>query len=218
MTIEQMHERFDLIQDKYESPYFTANEKDHFINLAQNSMYLKLDFTPFEYVGQQANVSRSFESSEFNSQHLKPFIIEGLDATPSTGVVTNDNLNSLIQSYTGDNSDEVHRVISVSVNGEDVRWVRHNDLNRFRRNKYLEPNAEYPVFTYSDKGITIEPHSNSCKVSVLRKHRDVSHENSISSEFPEHLHYKILYDALMLSGIPVKDFEMSALKEYDRSI
>ena len=35
MTIQQMHDYFDLVQDKFNSPYFVDTEKDIFINQAQ---------------------------------------------------------------------------------------------------------------------------------------------------------------------------------------
>lgn len=217
MTIEQMHERFDLIQDKYESPYFTSEEKDHFINLSQDALFLKLDFMPFDYLLQRKEVSRGFESNEVNTQHLKNFIIDDLNITLSSGLASFEDINSAIQNKTG-GDEELFRVISVSIDDLDARWVRHNDLNRFERNKYLRGTEKYPIYTYNNDGLKIRPSSiQSCKVSVLRKHKDVSLENSIDSEFPESIHHKILYDALVLSGIPVKDFDLNILKENDRN-
>lgn len=212
MTIEQMHDGFDLLQDKYESPYFTTTEKDYFINLAQDMLFSKLDFSPQEYLLQKGGISRSFESSEVNINNMKEFIVPNLTITLSSGLASFSDIDSAI------GADSLYRVISVAdSNGNDLKFVRHNDVNRHNRNKYLKGTTEYPIYTIDKEGIRVLPNSvTSVIVTALRKHNQVNHSSSIDSEFSEHLHHRILFDALILAGVPIKDSDVAILRQYDR--
>lgn len=213
MTIEQMHERFDILQDKYESPYFTESEKDHFINLAQDVVFKKLMDAEIPQLG----ITKTFESNEIRMNAIRPFVVSDLAVSATAGLITNSDINTALDARVS--GAELHRVANIRAGGNHIRFVRHNDIGRIKRNKYLSGTEQYPIYTMDEQGFKIEPNTiTSCTVSVLRKHNDVSFSGSTDSEFPEFVHPTILFDALLLAGVPIKDSDIAVLRQYDRDI
>ena len=81
MTIENMHIWFDILQDKYNTIYFTVTERDHFINDAA------LDFV-LEFLHEDKEGNKALEDTPYSNMCLKN-VLKTVPVTAASALLTN---------------------------------------------------------------------------------------------------------------------------------
>ena len=222
MTINDMHSWFNILLDHYNEPYFIDTEIDEFINSGAvefvNDIIFKEYFPSMGENEKGIQALNSIESVIQGSEVLQPLIIPDLTVAVAGGIATNTAINSAIAASTGDANDTIMHVMSVTydLSGEErlVRYVRHNDRARFRRNEFKKPTERNPIFSLVRNGLLIEP-SNLANVivSVIKNPRKVSKENQIDLDLPEFTHQRVIAYALSMSGIASRDDVLVQLQQ-----
>ena len=214
MTIQEMTEWFDIIQDKFDSPYFTDEEKELFLNRSQK------DFIN-SYVKSMQGVSVIEYPHQFTEMFQTLIEADIPVAVDVDGAIPLSSIEGQLSNNTG--VLHVMNVASASSGNINtapntyVKWVRHNDFYKFTRNVFKNPTLEAPVYTQSYKGINIKPSvfSEPFKVTVLRNPQDMSIANDISSEILDiyDSHNRIVSIALDYAGVTSRDQALLQLKQ-----
>lgn len=196
-----MHNWFDLIQDKYNTPYFEDTEKDEFINRAQITLVNEL-------IGENALPE---------SEIIKPLILEDLTvATDGTdnSLILNADINTAIV-VEANAGDEFLHILSLETAGSVfttdrfVRFVRHNDYLKFKQNIFKTASDDNPLWRVVKDGIRVSGATTlsspeNFKLSVIKTPTDVNISGT-DSEFPSFAHDKIVAIALELAGVATRD-------------
>ena len=207
MTIIEMHTFFDLICDKYASPYFSVAEKDIFINKAISSFIEDVWFNYKKVQTNENNPPYGGESTIYTLEAIQPLITN--DAT----VVLDANsvaakpaaLSHLLNIALGSEVNNCGEPI------DDVthycRFVRHNDVYKHIDNSFKKPTVKYPRYTVIDTGYKVYPLSpgNSVTMSYIKKHTPVVFNTPTNCQLPGFTHGKIMMLALSLAGLAVRE-------------
>lgn len=222
MTIQEMHELFDIVQDKYNEKYFTDAEKDVFLNRAHMMAVNEIIFG--EYYVNGINVTSGLEFSETQSGLLRPIIVsEEIITTNAESILTISSINQSIDSKYNDDSELMHLLDITAATGNtaitpetNIGYVRYNDYQSNKSNTFKKATATNPKFLLSSDGYVIKPSAPSQPfyVSCIKSPREVDLGGSVSSELPVQLHDKIVAIALELAGITT---ESQALVAMNRS-
>lgn len=205
MTITEWEFWFDLISDKVGSPYFNDTEKEAFFNRAI-TQYINDFFKPYK---QDVNA----EKSSIDQNKLRT-IIESVNVTSdANGLITYDNINTLL-------STELSYVLNIEHGKKDCngnysykrsRFVRHNDILKWEENEFLEPTDSKPKHNYFSGGVQLYPETpRRANITLVRKPLEVSIGGGIDCELPDITHVDILYKALSLAGISIREDELYA--------
>ncbi len=185
MNISEQHDWFDLLQDKFNAPYFIDTEKDQFINRAQvelvNDVVYRQLFPSVRGDERGPVTLSSIESSISGTEILQPLI--EIDKAVATGSTSDSQID------TGDINAAIGgvsmHVLSLESNGSTftagrfVRFVRHNDYIRLKQNQFRAPSDRNPVYRIMSDGIAVEggttlSSAENFKVTVLRYPAPVS--------------------------------------------
>lgn len=213
MTVQDLHSWFNILLDHYNEPYFIDTEVDQLINAGAMELVNDIVFKEFfptlgeNEKGLQA--LNSMESVQQGSEVLQPLIVPDLSVAVTGNIASNTAINSALQTATGDVKDKAMHVLSVSysLSGDErvVRYVRHNDRGRFKRNSFKAPTERNPIFSIVRNGLLIEPNVSPVKVTVVKEPRKVSIEDNITLDLPEFVHQRVIAYALALSGVATRD-------------
>lgn len=212
-SIQDLHSWFNILLDHYNEPYFIDEEVDQLINAGATEFVNDIIFKEFfpslgeNEKGLQA--LNSMESVQQGLEVLQPLIIPDLSVAVSSNIATTAAINSALQTATGDVNDKSMHVISVTYNNgtEDrlVRFVRHNDRGRFKRNSFKAPTERNPIFSVVRNGLLIEPNVSPVKVTIVKEPRKVSIADNITLDLPDFVHQRVIAYALSLSGVATRD-------------
>jgi hypothetical protein len=213
MTVQELHSWFNIMLDHYNEPYFIDNEVDQLINAGATELVNDIVFKEFfptlgeNEKGLQA--LNSMESIQQGAEVLQPLIVTDLSVAVSGGIASTAAIDTALRTDTGDSNDKAMHVIAVNYNNgtEDriVRFVRHNDRGRFKRNTFKSPTARNPIYTINRNGLLIEPNVSPVKVTLVKAPRKVSIEDNITLDLPEFVHQRVIAYALSLSGVATRD-------------
>jgi len=215
MIITQWANYFDILQDKFGSPYFTDAEKSLLFNRAL--IQYVAEFLPVEEPG-----SLNVEMDRDSIASLSPLIYElpALNMT-SAGIILKSTIQgSLTAQITGG---VLWRELALKATlGTDVNppnYTRHNDWAQFLNNSFKSPtdgNPKYyetaldfrflPINTITNYVFTVLKYP----VSVVID--SVAPSNNVSSDMPDFTHDKIIAIALELAGISSRDEALITLK------
>lgn len=221
MTIQEMHDLFNLLLDQYNEPYFEDDEIDQLINSASIDFVNDIVFNnispSFVSIDRGISSLSSVESTIQSSEVLSSLIFRDLELSSSDGAISFDDINTELLSESSDTEAEMLHIINVVklIDEEEhlVRFVRNNDRQRFKQNVFKSPKVESPIFTISNSGILIEPKDDEdYLLTVIKKPRKVSLGDEIDSDLPENTHQRIVAYALALSGLASRDEVMLQLQ------
>lgn len=216
-----MHGWFDILQDKYNAPYFTDTEKDEFINRAQSTFVNDVIYTqlyPTLQDGERGpQVLSAIESTLAGSEILKPLILEDLavvTATPNWDLIANSAINTAVAAAANAGDEFMHFIGletagSTFTAGRIVRFVRHNDYLRFKHNIFKAPSNTNPIWRLVRSGLKVEgatalTGAESFLVSVIKTPTDVDIAGT-DCELPDFTHDKIIAIALEFAGVATRD-------------
>jgi hypothetical protein len=220
MTIAEMHGWFDILQDKYNAPYFTDTEKDEFINRAQTTFVNDVIYTQLYPTLQQGErgpqVLSAIESTLSGSEILKPLILEDLAVATTSpwDIITNATINTAVAAA-ANAGDEFMHIIALETAGSVftadriVRFVRHNDYLRFKHNIFKAPSDTNPLWRLVRDGIVVEgattlSSGENFTISVIKTATDVDIAGT-NCELPDFTHDKIIAIALEFAGVATRD-------------
>jgi hypothetical protein len=221
MTISEMHGWFDILQDKYNAPYFTDTEKDEFINRAQITFVNEVVYSqmyPTLQGGERGpQVLSAIESTLSGSEILKPLILEDLavaTATPNWDLITNSAINTAVATAANAGDEFMHIIAletagSTFTSGRIVRFVRHNDYLRFKHNVFKKGTDSNPLWRLVRDGIKVSGESTLSSqedflISVIKTPTDVDIAGT-DCELPDFAHDKVIAIALEFAGIATRD-------------
>ena len=214
MTIDEMIKLFDLIQDKVESSYFNDQDKLKFINAAQMRFVSDISISYLQGGGKiypGSSIASTIEDTHTGLELLRPLIVPDLEiASDADGQILYTSLEGLINAETG-NNEKLYKILNVSNDGKDVRFIRHNDFYKIARNDFKKPEANYKVFRINIKGIKINPAGvDDYNVTVLKYPNNMVYFSdgdplNVDCELPEVTHNEILAISLSLAGVSTRE-------------
>lgn len=204
MTIQEMHDLFDILQDTYGSAYFTDTEKDLLLNRAQVALIE-------EYISpKKSNIT----------PEQKSLILEDLDSIvyPLTGITSAANGNitaAQIQTVlnTASSTTEPYLIIlNATFGGEMAKFVRHNDYYKFQKNTFKAASTEYPQYRIFKDGLTFSPAAASAvELTVLKRPVDMA-LGVQESELPDKVHNDLVAIGIEFASIATRDEALLQIK------
>ena len=191
--INLIKKRWELILDKVNSPYFTDEEFEEFINMAVLS-----------FINKHA---KNFESSDKSTQDFDTLLKEIRVDSDGVGILT----DSVIEAELGSPFMYIENVSYKKSCGDYglIRFCRHNDYYKMLDNSFKKPSDNKPVFRILNDSVVISPPKKwKTKVTVIKQPLPVSIINDIGLDFDERVSMKIVNIALELAGIAVDETEL----------
>jgi hypothetical protein len=205
MTTPQLLEFFDILQDKYGSPYFTEDEKLLFLNNATVA-YIDSFFPTNEEAPGDAEINWSTE------QELAPLIFTLPEITESvTGGITVDEATTALRTLSADTECSIYRILRVGVlrAGEyyKVRIARHNDILEFQNNYFKKPTTTNARYTLENGLYQFYPTDQigQIQLTVLKSPKPLALSPQVDPELPLSAHLKILAIGLEFAGVASRD-------------
>jgi len=221
MSIQEMHELFDIVQDKYNEKYFTSSEKDVMLNRAHLMAINEIIFG--EYYVNGINVISGIEFSETQSSLMMPLMVsEEIVSSSASSLITMASINSAIQSKYGDNSELMFILDITSAPGNteitpetNIGYVRFNDYQSNKSNTFKKATVLNPKFLLTSNGYSIKPSAPSQPfyISCIKSPRKVDIGGSVNSELPVQLHDKIVAIALELAGVATESQVLATMNK-----
>ena len=224
MTIAEMDNWFDIIQDKSDSAYFTDSEKEVFLNRAQDKFVrdrLYQVSNPSQQNVQQPSLTvSSLEEESAGLSLIRTIKYSNLDITSdANGFISNSSLNSLLDSTSGQPNNSYMYVLGLRLTSGDVllKYTRLNDFSKLQQNSFKSATDSYPQYTLGFNGLQTWPqNTKTCKIDLVKTPRAMSIGSSISSELPEETHDYIMAIALADAGIAIREPELARFKLLDK--
>jgi hypothetical protein len=195
MTFAEAHERLDVIIDKHDLPWFEPEEKDVFLQFAQN------EFVKSRYA--------EFEVNEKRRQDLRTLI----STLAGSGTSVTVPVNMLfVLSLKGTFS--VTKCGITSNRETFIRPVQHDDVNKIKEDPFNKPNNENPVYVSLASSLSIESDSSpsAWTLTYLREPTTVNGSALPTNTFdlPVHTHEEIINIAVrkMLFSIDKETYQL----------
>ena len=223
MNINEMRSWFDVIQDKFNSPYFTDLEFEEFINQGQQNFVNEVFYGQFAPSTAQSErggqVMNPTESTLQGLESIRPLIIPDLSLNSSAGgVITDAEINAAVSASTGQASQQYMHILSIILNDSGtnriVRFVRHNDYVKFNDNSFKRATARAPLYRLSRGGVIIDPIGvKNYNISVVKKPISVSLETGVGCELPSEYHGLIVAYAIQLASVSSRDEALAIMSK-----
>lgn len=217
ISVVDIYKKWLEIVDKAGDPFISGQEWSIQFNLAVE-LILKDDFQNIHNRGERSRVPYSFENTSIDLMKWKNQIIPHV-VTATSGNIGFDAIQSSINR-------EIFQILAVekSIGGEwiPVRYVRHNDKSRLRRNAFKKPIAENPFWHGDKENIVIEPSDNgSYRVTLfvypIKIRLDEQNQvNNIDSDLSTSAINSALMRMAQLSAIKIREqqlYEMASQQE-----
>jgi hypothetical protein len=216
MTIAEWSSYFDLIQDKYQAPYFTEAEK----NILFNRSIVDFVVSKLPPTGDGDNV----ELSQDSVTAIEPLIYALPYQTMTTaGLVTRATLTTALQALA--TGAVLWRPMSIGWklgnSNHPVKFTRLNDWWEFKRNYFKNPTNDNPrvYTTYTD--FRFEPVNTSAKLyfTVLKYPKTVAISGpAVDCDLPDFTHNDILAVALEKAGVASRDEALAQLIQTQKNV
>ena len=209
MTIQEMHDWFDLVMDKVGEPYFTDDEKDLFLNEAQINFVRQF----FDIVFDKYNAERS----NYDAEMLAPLIFPVFVQTTTTGQLLFSDLDAAVDTSWMYILNVARKPVDKTCSTSSLdylpsRNVRHNDFFKHQQNAFKKEDEEYPMHRYFNTYLQINPENQAnMQVTLLKYPTEVDLGTNVSSELPEKAHNEIVFLALKFAGINMDRTEFYAI-------
>lgn len=203
---------FDILQDKYGSPYFTDSEKELLFNRAI------MDFVESHFTPNKAGTI-NVEISQRVMENLAPLVYRLPAVTMnSSGLITTTQLNTALNTII---AGTIMRTLGFGWEQTagytvPVKLTRHNDWYEFKRNFFKDPKrGGVPRYYMSGNSFYMEPINTSVniKATVIKYPVTVSISGPIECDLPDFTHNTIIAGALELAGVSSRDEALTQLLE-----
>lgn len=208
MTVREMLEWFDIIQDKSNSVYFLLEEKLEFLNRAQAKLVNEY------YLYQDENIR--------SAQVLEPLTIS--DIAVSSSITGTISYSDIVLAMGGE---QFLFIKSLAYNdvvpAKDVTYVRDNDFYKLENNIYTRSSLENPVYRISKSQIKVSPIiEGNFLITVIKSPREMIFNETnplvrVDSELPVFIHEEIVATALDSAGVASRDDVLLGMKEFEDS-
>ena len=208
MNVVEMHEWFDLIQDKVDSIYYTEVEKDQFINRSIQLFINNVIHKFTEAQGGPLVISSNLEESLNASEVLRPLMLLDLPVTTdSNGVISVETIDTAIETESGETETFLHILSVADDTGKPISYVRENDHYKFEQNEFKKATDEYKQYRIGANGVYINPveDGGNYTISVIKAPKSVNYATLDSTDLPETVHDFIMTKALELAKLASQD-------------
>ena len=208
MTITSMAQLFDLLQDKYGSPYYTNPEKTLFINRAIVDFVQA--FLPPEGEGMNVDLNEDAMSQIATLIYSLPYM-----NMSSAGVVTKASVQTALNTAIAGGL--LWRRLNTGwvLGGETkpAKWTRQNDYYEFKANYFKNPSLDSPRFFETATTYQFDPINTNAKLyfTVLKYPVTVDIDTVVNCDLPDFTHNKIVAMALEFAGIGSRDENLAQL-------
>lgn len=199
MTSAELLTIFEVLLDKYGSPYLTDDEMYSLLNMAQYERFNRL--LPDDMGGQV-----NFEFDENTLQNIRPFVFNLTGLVTVSGLLSDSTINTALVSASHAGA-EIFRIMNVSKSGVPIKWVKHNNLNAYNQNVFKAPDTDNIKYTLLKTGVQFYPTSTTgVDLTVIKRPRTIS--VSVDPEWDNYGLNLVIMIALQLSGVSVRDQEL----------
>lgn len=210
MTLQEIHDFFDVVQDHYNEPYFLDGEKDSFINRAQEQFVNNIIFR--DILGEKDNPKGpqaiyGAEDSIFSNEILSPLITVdksiSSNASGSKVLYTDISANLMHVFFLRASSSNTGNI----TNTKKLRFIRFNDEGAFEDNTFKKGSTSKPYYKIGSDGIYLYPVTGATElmnITYIDKPTDV--ELGVQEcIMPSYTHKKIVTLALGIAGVPTEN-------------
>ncbi len=203
MTTVQMIEWFDILQDKFGSPYFTEDEKLLFLNRGSLE-YVKATFPDNE--GGILNLE-----SDWNVlQNVAPLVFELSETSmDAVGKLTLATITTSLRTISGDATCDIFKVLAVEfkrgIDRFPCKFLRHNDKAEFERNYFKKPDFDNPRVLFQNANLQFRPIDTLVKVYITALKTPKVLTLVVNSDLPISTHNEIVAYALQFAGVASRD-------------
>ena len=207
MNVVEMHQWFDLIQDKVDSVYYTEVEKDQFINRSIQLFINDVIHKFTEVDGGPLVISSNLEESLNASEVLRPLMLLDLPVTTDAdGIITVAEIDAAIEAESLETETFLHILSVADSDGIPLQYVRENDFYKFKQNEFKKADEDYPQYRIGAKGVYVSPEAvGNYSLSVIKAPKAVNYDTLDSTDLPETVHDYIMAKALELAGLASRD-------------
>lgn len=209
MTISEMKDWFNILQDKYGSPYYTDSEISLFLQRAHIEFVKSLlPTTPSD--------GPNIELSQDTVSQIAPLIYDlGVLNMNTSGEVTKASIQSSLNSEISGGILWRPLAIGWTLTGDErpVKYMRSNDKWEFAINYFKKPSVTNPKVRETAEAYIFSPITTQAKIyfTVLKYPVKVNIGTSVSSDLPDFTHDKIVAIALELTGVASRDVALAQL-------
>lgn len=209
MTIQEMHDWFDLVMDKVGEPYFTDDEKDSFLNEGQINFVRQF----FDIVFDKYNAERS----NYDAEMLAPLIFPASVQTSTAGQLAYTDLDAAVDTSWMYILNVARKPTTVGCSTDEINYVpsrnvRHNDFYKHQQNSFKKEDEEYPMHRYFSTYLQVNPRNVADMLVTLLKYPiEMDLGTNVSCELPEKAHNEVVFLALKFAGINMERGEFYAI-------
>lgn len=211
MTVTELVDYFDILQDKYGSPYFTTTEKEKFLNQAQEGIIA--DYLPKE--GDLSNIEQNANTWMMFSP-LSTTITTSMDGS---GVVLKSALETTLSTDLGFTARIIRPLAVTWSDANGSRPVkgptRYNNWETYNNNVFKVPVESEPRYYENYNSYIINPVNTGAiiKVHVIRYPKAISVSGAQTAELEEIYHNEIIARALDAAGVGSRDSMLMELNK-----
>lgn len=178
------------------------------------------DWTNYLDIAQFEVLNRLFPDSlggvvdvETNSNTIEELrqLIYIVTITPSSGLITNTQLNNALQSASGDTNCEIFRLLNLSLasNSQIIRYIKHNNINAYKANVFKSPSDTNPGYVAVAQGYQIYPGiALSVNATCVKTPRNLTNTGE-SLDYSDYVVNQIIFTAVKLAGVQIRDEEIA---------
>lgn len=208
MTISQMHELFELVQDHYNTAYFPEDEIAQFLNAGQKKIFNGLVFygdsqsEPDTVKG--VRYTSKFELDFSKQAILSNCILLDVDVVATAGLIT----NAAIDTATSRTTALITSVVNPS--GVELKIVRSGEFREFKNNYFT--NVEYSLARLGNAGIEVDGGAaETYQVSLIAEPLDMDLTEPIQPTL-NGVHELIVVEGLRFAGFALSDELLMQIK------
>jgi hypothetical protein len=214
MDIIEMHDWFDLIQDKVDTTYYLTPEKDQFINRAIQLFINDVIHQFNEDPQGRLTISSNLEESLNASEVLRPLMLIDLPVSSnSSGVITDTAIDAAIATKIGETGTFLH-ILGLTDDADlPVHYVRENDFAKFQQNEFKQATTTNRQYRIGVDGLYCAPTGViAYTISLIKAPTEVSYTSLVSTDLPNTVHDYVLAKALELAGLASRDEALTRMR------
>lgn len=212
MTILEAHTYFDLLLDKYSSPYFSDNEKDNFITQACIE-YVKTELPSSE------NPGINFDIDQINYHNIFTLVFNtGSTNMNSSGDVTLTAIQTLLNTASS-STEPLIAILNASWvktgSTYPIKYTRQNNWFAYLNNSFKVGTSSNPRYRYNKSTMNFYPIDTSAAISftLMKQPKTTNLSGGVTIELPPHTHKSIVEIAVDLAAEAVRDIELAQLNQ-----
>ncbi len=241
MKIQAAYNIFMRVYDKYRQEGIALFEFAEYVNLAQVVTMRKCTYDNKLKRHVHQEPVKGLGDNQYNIEQLQSLVVS-IPVDPR-GTLTTDVYGRVemadIEAYFPDDvirgemgvietkKPEVFHVASAARYCTDdgkmrmAQWVRHNDWEAIQENPFRTPTEFYPGFRYFDDHLKFAPEgTRDVQLTVIRMPRhvwiDESGVNDVDPELNDKIMYDVIFEALSLAGITIREPDFYKMIENEK--